>query len=78
MDPLLDRAALEIIFKHSGDRLAARGQEFGLLQRCLNEQVSFYVAEGPDAGGARVLDQEKLPDRSRLIVEDLFRDDTGG
>ncbi|MBI3688735.1 MAG: hypothetical protein HY241_15620 [Actinobacteria bacterium] len=60
---LLDRAAIERIFRRLGERLARRGvvaTEFGLPTWWLNEQASVYVAPGGDPGARVVFDHPGL------------------
>jgi hypothetical protein len=69
-DPLLDRSAIEEAFRRLGDRLARRGlvADVRFLVRRLRlsspEQVLSLVVE--------VFPEERLPERARLILEEVF------
>jgi len=70
------------------DEARAVAAEFGLPDWWLNEQASAYVAPGGDPDAALAFDHpglrvttaspERLPDRARLILEDIFTDPEQG
>ena len=76
-DPLLDRRAIENAFRRLGDRLARRGvvadlYVFGGAAMALAYDARLSSADDVLALCAEVFPEEPVPDRARLVLEDIF------